>query len=300
MAVLRDLAEVTHWLSIVRITPEAAEDPTVPPDERARGLDLAERLSMRVLTRMWQMLLKALEEVSRAPNAMMAAEMTVIRLTHVADLPSPEDLVRRLQSLPPPGPGSPGNGPGIGRGNRAGAERPLPQTAQAGPRTVATPSGGGVAMALSSAPETSLARYASFPQVVELIRANRDVKLLIEVETTLRLVHYAPGRIEFQPTPEAPPDLAARLSGRLQGWTGVRWGVSVVSEGGGRTIAEERDAEQEVLRLEARNNPLVQAVLEAFPGARVAEVRTAETATAEAAEAALPEVPDEWDPFEDE
>ncbi|OWJ75943.1 DNA polymerase III subunit gamma/tau [Haematobacter genomosp. 1] len=300
MAVLRDLAEITHWLSIVRITPEAAEDPTVPPDERARGLDLAERLSMRVLTRMWQMLLKALEEVSLAPNAMMAAEMTVIRLTHVADLPSPEDLVRRLQSLPPPGPGAPGSGPGNGRGSRAGADRPLPQTAQTGPRTVATPSGGGVAMALSSAPETSLARYASFPQVVELIRANRDVKLLIEVETTLRLVHYAPGRIEFQPTPEAPPDLAARLSGRLQGWTGVRWGVSVVSDGGGRTIAEERDAEQEVLRLEARNNPLVQAVLEAFPGARVAEVRTAETAMAEAAEAALPEVPDEWDPFEDE
>lgn len=296
MAVLRDLAEITHWLSIVRITPEAAEDPTVPPDERARGLDLAGRLSMRVLTRMWQMLLKALEEVSLAPNAMMAAEMTVIRLTHVADLPSPEDLVRRLQSLPPPAPGGPGKGPG----SRAGAERPLPQTMQAGPRTVATPSGGGVAMALSSAPETSLARYASFPQVVELIRSNRDVKLLIEVETTLRLVRYAPGRIEFQPTPEAPSDLAARLSGRLQGWTGVRWGVSVVSDGGGRTIAEERDAEQEALRQEARNNPLVQAVLEAFPGARVAEVRTAETAVAEAAEAALPEVPDEWDPFEDE
>lgn len=120
------------------------------------------------------------------------------------------------------------------------------------------------------------------------------------METTLRLVRYAPGRIEFQPTPEAPSDLAARLSGRLQGWTGVRWGVSVVSDGGGRTIAEERDAEQEALRQEARNNPLVQAVLEAFPGARVAEVRTAETAVAEAAEAALPEVPDEWDPFEDE
>ena len=80
----------------------------------------------------------------------------------------------------------------------------------------------------------------------------------------------------------------------------MRWGVSVVSDGGGRTIAEERDAEQEALRQEARNNPLVQAVLEAFPGARVAEVRTAETAVAEAAEAALPEVPDEWDPFEDE
>ncbi|MFN4172828.1 MAG: DNA polymerase III subunit gamma/tau, partial [Pseudorhodobacter sp.] len=72
MAVLRDLAEITHWVSVLKITPEAADDPTTPPDERARGLDMASRLPMRVLSRLWQMLLKALEEVGIAPNAMMA------------------------------------------------------------------------------------------------------------------------------------------------------------------------------------------------------------------------------------
>ncbi|RME15376.1 MAG: DNA polymerase III subunit gamma/tau, partial [Alphaproteobacteria bacterium] len=96
LAVLRDLAEVTHWVSVVKITPEAAQDPTVSPDERARGQAMAEALPVRVLSRMWQMLLKALEEVAQAPNAMMAAEMAIIRLTHVADLPSPEELVRKL------------------------------------------------------------------------------------------------------------------------------------------------------------------------------------------------------------
>jgi DNA polymerase III subunit gamma/tau len=99
-AVLRDLAEVTHWISVVKISPEAAEDPTVAPDERARGVDLAGRLGMRALTRAWQMLLKALEEVATAPNAMAAAEMALIRLTHVADLPTPEELVRRLSGSP--------------------------------------------------------------------------------------------------------------------------------------------------------------------------------------------------------
>ena len=102
LAVLRDLAEITHWVSVVKITPDAAEDPTVSPDERARGSQMAEALPMRVLTRMWQMLLKALEEVAAAPNAMMAAEMAVIRLTHVADLPTPEQLMRTLQDTPPP------------------------------------------------------------------------------------------------------------------------------------------------------------------------------------------------------
>ena len=105
MAVLRDLAEITHWISVVKITPDAAEDPTINPDERVRGVQMAEDLPMRALTRMWQMLLKALDEVAAAPNAMMAAEMAVIRLTHVADLPSPEDLVRKLQNTPvPPAP----------------------------------------------------------------------------------------------------------------------------------------------------------------------------------------------------
>ncbi|NJM83728.1 MAG: DNA polymerase III subunit gamma/tau, partial [Tabrizicola sp.] len=98
MAVLRDLAEITHWISVIKITPAAAEDPTTPPDERVRGLDMAGRLPMRSLSRMWQMLLKSLEEVALAPNAMMAAEMAVIRLTHVADLPDPETLIRKLQS----------------------------------------------------------------------------------------------------------------------------------------------------------------------------------------------------------
>jgi DNA polymerase-3 subunit gamma/tau len=75
VAVLRDLAEVTHWLSVVKITPDAADDPTIGAGERARGQELPGRLPMRALTRMWQMLLKALEEVRLAPNAMMAAEM---------------------------------------------------------------------------------------------------------------------------------------------------------------------------------------------------------------------------------
>ncbi|MGB0928058.1 MAG: DNA polymerase III subunit gamma/tau, partial [Pikeienuella sp.] len=96
LAVLRDLAELTHWISVVKINTEHANDPTVSTDERDRGKTLAEALPMRALTRMWQMLLKALEEVGRAPNAMMAAEMAIIRLTHVADLPTPDDIIRQF------------------------------------------------------------------------------------------------------------------------------------------------------------------------------------------------------------
>jgi DNA polymerase-3 subunit gamma/tau len=299
MAVLRDLAEITHWISVVKINPASAEDPTTPPDEQARGQDMASRLPMRALTRMWQMLLKAIEEVALAPNAMMAAEMAVIRLTHVADLPDPETLVKRLQDSPRPPAGGPSGGGLSGGAPAGGGTVHSPRLA---PVHAAPTRGPTMTAAAPVLAEGQLQVYATFPQIVDLIRSRRDMLLLNEVETGLRLVRYAPGRIEFEPAPGARPDLAARLGQRLQSWTGARWGVSVVSSGGAPTIAEARDAELTEVRAAAADNPLVQAILTAFPGAKIAKVRSPEAMTAAAAEAALPlaepEVDDDWDPFE--
>ncbi|WP_108836034.1 DNA polymerase III subunit gamma/tau [Tateyamaria sp. Alg231-49] len=292
MAVLRDLAEITHWVSVVKITPEAAEDPTISPDERSRGLAMAETLPMRVLSRLWQMLLKALDEVGMAPNAMMAAEMAIIRLTHVADLPSPDELVRKLQNATPPAPAAQ---PGPG-GTPSGAQAVV----QAQTRMAANPNAAGQTTALAQDTAAALARFPTFEHVLEMIRANRDVKLLVEVETGLRLAAYQPGRIEFVPTDNAPRDLAQRLGQRLQLWTGNRWAVSVVNEGGAPTVAEVRDAADLALKEAANAHPLVQAVMASFPKASITSIRTAQE-IANAAEAeALPEVDDEWDPFEED
>ncbi|MEO0569063.1 MAG: DNA polymerase III subunit gamma/tau [Pseudomonadota bacterium] len=290
MAVLRDLAEITHWVSVVKITPDAVEDPTIGPDERTRGGQMAEALPMRVLTRMWQMLLKALDEVAAAPNAMMAAEMAIIRLTHVAELPSPEELVRKLQDNPPP------RGPGPGNGARALHKSSVAASTTAAGATLPT----GATTALAQDVDTALARYPTFDHVVELIRANRDVKLLVEVETGVRLVSYQPGRIEFAPSHTAASDLSQRLGTALQRWTGNRWGVSIVSEGGAPTIAETRDAAQNALHARAQEHPLVQAVFEVFPGAKIKSIRTEEEQEAKAEIDALPEVDEEWDPFEED
>ncbi len=310
MAVLRDLAEVTHWISVIKITPEAVDDPpTVSPDERMRGKAMADGLGMRALTRMWQMLLTALDEVGRAPNAMMAAEMAVIRLTHVAELPSPEELAKRLKDAPvPPPPPLPGGGggghptPPGGSTHAGGAPMGMDGPSPGAPTMHA---GGGQAAALAQAPEVSLASYARFDDVVELIRAARDVKLLVEVESGIRLANYAPpGRIEFTPpTDKAPPrDLAARLAQRLHGWTGVRWVVTLVNDSDALTIAESRDSALLELKAKAQDHPLVQAVIAAFPpGAKINEIRTPpDEIEAEAAAEALQEVEDEWDPFEEE
>jgi DNA polymerase-3 subunit gamma/tau len=264
LSVLRDLAELSHWISVLKITPEAADDPTIGSAERDRGLDLAARLPMRALARAWQMLLKALAEVAQAPSQMMAAEMALIRLTHVADLPSPEDLVRRLTDQAPapaaPRPRDPGPGGG-------GGGRPMAVVARAEPAE---------ARALPAAAPpvpAALSAYATFEDVVGLIRTRRDARLLVQVETYLRLARYAPGRIDFEPAPGAPEDLAGDLTRRLTEWTGTRWVVSVVGGGGAATVAEVRRGTADTLRARAADNPLVAAALALFPGAAIKAVR---------------------------
>lgn len=305
LAVLRDLAELTHWISVVKITPEAAEDPTVSPDERGRGQSFADGLGMRTLARAWQMLLKAIEEVSNAPSAMMAAEMAVIRLTHVAEGPTPDELMRKLADTPPPPaptgghpgghPGGPSNGHTGGHsGNAQGGHAPHATA----PR-MSSGSGHVAATAAATAVAEALARYPSFDHVLELIRTNRDVKLLVEVEAGVRLAAYQPGRIEFTPAQDAANDLAQRLGGALQRWTGNRWAVTLVNGCDAPTVVETRDAAELALRAEARAHPLVQAAIAAFPKATITGIRTPQEAATEALEEALPEVEDEWDPFEE-
>jgi len=303
-AVLRDLAEITHWISVIKITPEAAEDPTVAPDERARGLDMAGRLPMRALSRMWQMLLKSLEEVAQAPNAMMAAEMAVIRLTHVADLPSPDELIRKLQSMPAGSAGAagpaPGNGGGGGSGGAAQAARMAPQpviSAPEAPRMQAT--GTHTPRALAAAPaENRLAAYQSFEDVLQLIRRYRDMALLVEVESGVRLVSYAPGRISFAPAPGAARDLAAKLGTRLSQWTGARWAVSIANAEGAPSVAEQRQADRAALIERARAHPGVAAVLAALPGAEIAEVHPPAAAAETQGVVEAVEEDEAWDPFE--
>jgi len=253
-AVLRDLAELTHWVSVLRISPDAADDPTIGPDERDRGLALAGGLSMRVLTRAWQMLLKALEEVAIAPNAMMAAEMAVIRLTHVADLPPPEELVRQLRDE---------------AAAPAAGGRPSPSGGGAGMRAL---SGG----AAAPAPQGGTAPFAAFPafgDVLALLRAERELRLLAAVENFVGLVAYRPGVIEFHPAPGAPEDLAGRLSETLRRLTGARWSVAVSDAPGAPTIAAARAGAAAAAGAEAAAHPLVRAALDAFPGAEIRAVR---------------------------
>ena len=293
IGIIRDLAEVTHWVSIIKITPDAADDPTVSPDEKTRGQAFSQSLSMRILTRTWQLLLKALEEISSAPNPMMAAEMAVIRITHVSDLPSPEELVKKLTSTHSESEGVKKGNPGGSISNTTSSNfKPTQQT-----ETRPIKNEGNTALALDT--ETLDLQYPTFESVLEIIRKFRDMKLLIDVENSVRLSSYVPGRIEFTPTENAPKDLAQRLGQLLQNWTGFRWAITVVGNCSGETIQEQRNAKDATLKREAKLHPFVKTVFDNFPKASIVEIKSQAEIVAEAEETGLPEIEGEWDPFEE-
>lgn len=293
IGIIRDLAEVTHWVSIIKITPDAADDPTVSPDEKTRGQAFSQSLSMRILTRTWQLLLKALEEISSAPNPMMAAEMAVIRITHVSDLPSPEELVKKLTSTHSESEGVKKGNPGGSISNTTSSNfKPTQQT-----ETRPIKNEGNTALALDT--ETLDLQYPTFESVLEIIRKFRDMKLLIDVENSVRLSSYVPGRIEFTPTENAPKDLAQRLGQLLQNWTGFRWAITVVGNCSGETIQEQRNAKDATLKREAKLHPFVKTVFDNFPKASIIEIKSQAEIVAEAEETGLPEIEGEWDPFEE-
>ena len=263
--IIEDLLELTHWVTRLKVAPDAAA--SAADSERAHGLALAAKLSMTTLTRAWSLLLKGLRETLDAPSPLRAAEMVLIRLCYAADLPSPSDAIKALQNgaaaAPPAAPppvSPPVTPPPRGGGNGSGGARLATQpvtTALAQPAAVA------------AAPPNP----RSFTEIVALFEAKREGRLVHHLMHHVHEVRCEPGLIEFRPEPKAPVDLAARLSDLLGQWTGRRWIASVSSDAGKPTLVEQKAVQGDQLRSRAEADPLVQAILKTFPGAKLDTVR---------------------------
>ena len=292
IVILKDLAEITHWISVAKITPDINEDPTVTPDERMRGIEFSKLLSMRTLTRMWQMLIKSLNEIAVAPSPIMAAEMIIIRLTHAAALPPTEDLIKKIESKL--------QGANIGKNLETPSKNMGAQAIRHENYQPKQNNASNLKIAPAADEGIGIFSYTKFEDILEVVKQNRDVKLLVDIENGLRLVTYRPGYIEFTPTEFAPANLAQRLSNRLKEWTGSRWAVSVVQNGEAETIFEKKEKDAKELETEAYAHPFVKEALVQFPAARIVNVISKKKLEQEAAIQALEEVDSEWDPFEED
>jgi DNA polymerase III subunit gamma/tau len=282
LLVLQDLLDLSHFLTRLKLASEAGVGDPIAEGDRRRAAPLAEKLTLPVLARVWQMLLKGLEEMQAAPSPMQAAEMVLVRLAYVADLPVPAELVRSLV-----GATAGGGRPTIEdthqpAANRAGGAEPAPAAPP-----VTTPPATAVIGSLAAArvepdelaaPTTSSVEYdpmpQSFAEVVALFDKRREAVIGAQLREYVHLIAFEPGRIEFRPADGAPSNLANRISQLLGEWTGQRWLVArSPAEPGEPTLRQQAERRERDVRNAVERHPLVQAVFETFPGATIAAVR---------------------------
>ncbi len=269
LVVLHDLLEITHHVTRAKLVPQTLEDKSVPAEERARAEKLTGELSMPVLQRAWQMLLKGVGEVQTAPAPATALEMVVIRLVHAAGLPTPGEVVRKLEG------GGYTTAAGTGGAKQASSPGPsaalTPRTASAAPAAVPVTAPAPGPAAPSPAPERAVAPQ-SFEALVALFAEHDETLLHAHLCAGVHPVRYEPGRLEIRMREGVPSSLPSDVMKRLQAWTGQRWIVSVSGAPGEPTLRERARADEVAAKDQAAGHPVVRAVLEAFPGATITAV----------------------------
>jgi DNA polymerase-3 subunit gamma/tau len=282
--VLTDLAEFVHFVTRLKVAPDMRFDASVTQDERTRGPQFASSLSMQTLTRAWQIVTKGLADVKTSPRPLAAADMVLVRLAYAADLPTPEDALRRLREMRmQDGSGNAAPSPRGGGGGATAASaqamaRPVLAASRAAPMDAPQARQQQETAARiqeSSAPRVQVAR---FEDIVTLAQVNRDIQLRMALERDVHLVRFEQGAIEFALADGASPQVAANLMRRLQEWTGQRWMVAISSAEGAPTLLQQKRAKEEQELVGVRADPLVRSVLEHFPGAQIVSVRKPEAA----------------------
>jgi DNA polymerase III subunit gamma/tau len=303
--VLQDLLELIYTITRLKSVRDLRDSAELSEAERTRGAALADQLSVPVLARAWQMLLKGVGEVEIAPDRRAAAEMVLIRLCHVADMPTPADLVRRLttggdtaaRTPPRPNSNSPGDAPSVAVKSNGAADPGAGASSlrEGSPERV---SRGGDSLArvpiAEPDPVVSGPRLASFRDVVALAAERKEAMLHAHLLHSVHLVRFAPPVIELRPRTEAPRDLASKVATLLSEATGTRWTIAVSAAAGEATLAEQGNAAHSARRAAAADHPLVRSILEAFPGARIDTVhdRTTDAYGLPAEIAAVPDMPE--------
>ncbi len=271
--VLSDLAEFTHFVTRVKVVPAVADDISLSEAERVRGRAFAGQLSMRVLARAWQMLLKGLNEVQAAGRPLDAAEMVLVRIAYAADLPTPDEVIRSLGEggeavSRPQGNGGATAAPAQSFTPRYDAPRGSPRSsAAASPRMAEQPQ-------IEQAQAAPTLSINSFAELIALAAEKRDVQAKLALQNDVRLVRCEDGQLEIALEARAQKTLVHDLQRKISGWTGKRWIVVVSKEEGAPTMRAQADERQAALERSVETDPLVQAVLQRFPGAKIADVRS--------------------------
>jgi DNA polymerase III subunit gamma/tau len=230
-----------------------------------------------VLSRMWQMLLKGIAEVQGATRPAAAAEMVLVRIAYVADLPTPDEAIRMIEqnggASPTLAASAPPRGAAAAPAVSSMPSSPPPRSAPASRSSAEAAARPQMIAASSEVQPAPARRIATFPQLVALAAEKRDLLTRAALESDVRLVRIEDGRLEVALERSAARTLINDLSRKLEQWTGRRWTVIVSNEAGQPTLRSQNEAARNQRERAAESDPRVQEVLARFPGAKVVEVR---------------------------
>lgn len=259
VVLIEDLLDLVYWLTCLKTAPNLQHDVTWPESDRRQGAELTQKLSLPALMRVWQVLHKGYEEVVRSPLAPQAAEMVLVRVGYLSDLPQAEDILAAVQGIPraaaTPAPVAPVAEPVLTKS--IAIEKPLeqPVTAPVAPPPLAD-------QALAPLP-------TSFAAMMDLIQSAREPILYSYLSQDVHLVSYVPGALTIRLTETAAKTLPTQLRQVLERATGHPWVVDIAPEGGEPTLAQQRRADYDEKVKLSLAHPLVESLTEAFPGVTV-------------------------------
>ncbi len=231
-ALIRSLLEAVHGITRAKIG--GARDPAQSDEEREAYSEWSGRLSFAMIHRLWQLLLKGLDEVNRAPLPLEAAEMALLRVIHASELPDPGQLAGRLAS-----------GGGAAPAQVSGSSSSPPA-------------------------ETSSQAPASFPKLITMLEEKGHAHLAQQLHDYVGLVRYAPPELVLKPA-RPMPDLAREAVTALNAATGMRWQVELAEDAEAQpSLVEQEESEKQRVEQEVLDSPMVKAAFEAFPDAELA------------------------------
>lgn len=262
--VLQELMERVHEITLLKTNTQADGAEIAP--EYTRLKDLSGKLSLGILTRSWQVLAKGMQEIAQVSNALAAAEMIIIRLAHLSDLPDPGQLLKKLK-----------------------AEGAANTTTAVAATTSAPAAAAPVPVAVATAPiapkpeiianENALEDaqrpddFKSFASIVELFKRKKEVMLAHQLYTEARLVSFSKGKLEINFGENVGRDVPAEISEKLKEWSGEAWMVAVSNESGNPSLRDQKQSRIAAQEAKIRKHPLVEEVLAAFPGSEIKEIK---------------------------
>jgi DNA polymerase III subunit gamma/tau len=252
--ILSDLAEFCHLITRMRYVPNLIQDQTLTQDEREKGFEFSKQISIRVLSRAWQMLVKAIEETTQSNRPIQAAEMALIRLCYASTLPTLDEALKALD-----GTSTIGGAPSAGSRTSASVQSTDGSTVRLVPNTQP-----------NTSPVTSL---KSLQDIVNLASTHRDMQMKILLQRCVRMGSLRQGVLEIGLTDAAPRSFPADLSRKLSSWTGERWMVSITPSITTPTLEEETHRAREGLVHDAKKDPDVAAILACFYGAQIINIK---------------------------